>query len=382
MKALIGFAGGDGVGVGMKAAGVLDTIGIELDDEIASVARANGHNVITADILEVDPAEFTDCDLMHMSPPCPNFSQAKTGGSETELDIALAKKIIEFLRVIKPKIFTLENVYMYRKSYSMLLIGLALQELGYTYTWWHCNFADYGLAQTRKRFILIAWDKATPPPRPFPTHQQTPDLFSRPWVGWYEAIEELIPTLPDAEFTPWQLERLPDEMQTVLINPNRTSMAWVQKTDAVVKDRPMPSICAQYGADINAFILGQGSYNSPKAAGLPADTVTANSNQTGVKAFLVNGGTTDSRSSVTSLADTDPAFTLTASINKRPSRAYANGRVVSLTPRALARLQSFPDSYELPEHSGLACKIIGNAVPPMGYKAIIKNTIEQYEVAR
>jgi DNA (cytosine-5)-methyltransferase 1 len=36
-----------------------------------------------------------------------------------------------------------------------------------------------------------------------------------------------------------------------------------------------------------------------------------------------------------------------------------------MTPRALARFQSFPDWYELPERASLACRIIGNAVPPL-----------------
>jgi len=39
------------------------------------------------------------------------------------------------------------------------------------------------------------------------------------------------------------------------------------------------------------------------------------------------------------------------------------GRVVKLSPRCLARLQSFPDSYALPERAALACEGIGNAVP-------------------
>jgi hypothetical protein len=28
------------------------------------------------------------------------------------------------------------------------------------------------------------------------------------WVGWYEAIEDLIPSLPESSFAPWQLKRL------------------------------------------------------------------------------------------------------------------------------------------------------------------------------
>ena len=39
--------------------------------------------------------------------------------------------------------------------------------------------------------------------------------------------------------------------------------------------------------------------------------------------------------------------------------------MVRMTPRALARFQSFPDTYTLPENTALACRIIGGAVPPL-----------------
>jgi len=42
-----------------------------------------------------------------------------------------------------------------------------------------------------------------------------------------------------------------------------------------------------------------------------------------------------------------------------------------MTPRALARFQSFPDDYILPDSNRLACKIIGNAVPPLMYQKIV-----------
>ncbi|MGK7925085.1 MAG: DNA cytosine methyltransferase [Spirulina sp.] len=45
--------------------------------------------------------------------------------------------------------------------------------------------------------------------------------------------------------------------------------------------------------------------------------------------------------------------------------AAANGRFYRLSPRAIARLQSFPDSLILPEDWVEACKRIGNAVPPL-----------------
>jgi site-specific DNA-cytosine methylase len=44
-----------------------------------------------------------------------------------------------------------------------------------------------------------------------------------------------------------------------------------------------------------------------------------------------------------------------------------------MTPRALARFQSVPDDYTLPDANGLACEIIGNGVPPLLAKAIMES---------
>jgi site-specific DNA-cytosine methylase len=42
-----------------------------------------------------------------------------------------------------------------------------------------------------------------------------------------------------------------------------------------------------------------------------------------------------------------------------------------MTPRCLARFQSVPDWYELPEKTSLACKIIGNGVPCKMMQALL-----------
>ena len=50
------------------------------------------------------------------------------------------------------------------------------------------------------------------------------------------------------------------------------------------------------------------------------------------------------------------------------ARGYVHGRVVQMTPRALARFQTFPDWYTLSKKKTLACRIIGNAVPSLLYQ--------------
>jgi site-specific DNA-cytosine methylase len=50
-----------------------------------------------------------------------------------------------------------------------------------------------------------------------------------------------------------------------------------------------------------------------------------------------------------------------------------------ITPRGLARFQSIPDSYALPEDNPrLACEIIGNGVPSKMYEVIAKAFLSYY----
>jgi DNA (cytosine-5)-methyltransferase 1 len=50
-----------------------------------------------------------------------------------------------------------------------------------------------------------------------------------------------------------------------------------------------------------------------------------------------------------------------------------------MTPRALARFQSFPDWYELPENARLAAKGIGNACPPLLMQRIYEHLLTVLE---
>lgn len=199
------FSGGELAGVGMRNAGLVHRWGIELDDDIANVARTNGFNVITADVLDIDPATMEPVDCLHVSPPCTRASTANQsvelnddGTKEAPLDVAMGEKVAEFIDVLQPRVFTLENVYQYRNFKAFKVIIAALERNGYMYDFANLNAADFGVAQTRRRLILRAVRGALLPMLPAPER----------WVGWLEAIEDLVPSLPDSQFAKWQLARL------------------------------------------------------------------------------------------------------------------------------------------------------------------------------
>ena len=364
------FTGFGGATIGAMAAGLTPLWGIELDPVIAAVANENlGGHVMVTNILDVDPATLPKVDVLHASPPCPNFSIAKVGGKETELDIALAKKVAEFIRVIDPMIFTLENVYAYRHSKSWNIINDALYELGYWVSAEKVNAADYGVPQSRKRMIVRAVRGGWVPYLPEPES----------WVGWYEAIEDLIPTLPDSQFAPWQLKRLPDELRTMLLAHG----AHGGKVVNVCEEEPAFTVTSNSNqTNIKAVLVGGANTSEDQAAegvGLsemsePSRCVNA-SNSQHWRGLLIPG---DNSSNGTIRYADEPMVTLqTRAPGQCTHRAYTGYRVVSMTPRCLARFQSFPDSYMLPKSKTLAAKGIGNAVPPLLYQKIIRQLVRE-----
>ena len=74
-----------------------------------------------------------------------------------------------------------------------------------------------------------------------------------------------------------------------------------------------------------------------------------------------------------------PAPSLTACHGAGKYRAITdtpNVRVVSLTPRCLARFQTMPDTYRLPAKKALAATVIGNGVSCDLYRAIAESVKE------
>lgn len=368
------FSGFGGVDLGAAAAGLELAWGVEYDADIAAVAHANlPHDIRVANLLDCDPHDFARVDVLHASPPCPNFSVAKAGGVETDLDIALARKVAEFVTVLKPSIFTLENVWAYRGSQSWAIIQDALHGAGYWVNTEHVNAADHGVPQTRKRMIVRAIKGGFVPYLPEPV----------PWVGWYAAIEDLLPTLPESAFAPWQLARLPEMLQTTLVGQN----GFDGNVSTTPICEPSPTVTANHNQiGVRAFLMpGGGNTNFADAQpgkgcryeGEPSHTVTVAGKEGGAmpRAYLVEGQNA-SRDMTVRESDA-PAYTIGSGGGRQASRALlATGRVVSMTPRALARFQSFPDSYELPDNARLAAKGIGNAVPPLLYQRVIESLME------
>lgn len=285
------FSGGGGVEARLKD--VIDFVhAVEYDPAIASVYRANhGDHIQVTDVCDVDYSLWGALDYLHASPVCKNASQAKTGGEESDIDIQTALAVVRCLEQTTPRVFTLENVGGYQKFKAYKLICRALDLLGYM---WHAevlNAADFGVPQTRRRLILRAVRDSLLPGWPAPL----------PWVGWYAAIEDLIPGLPESKFPPWQQ--------------------------------------ALYGKSLRP----------------------------GVPQMFPN--TTESQPRDGCM----PAHTVTASDYKNMRRIkLPNDTFATITIETMARIQSLPRNYKMSGNTELDSCVIGNAVPSLLMREIVR----------
>ena len=576
------FSGGEGVGVGLTAAGLHHVWGIEFDADIAAVAADNGFAVHVADVRQVDYAALPAVDWLHASPVCTRASVANSGAVESQEDIDTAAAVVRALKAQSPQVFTLENVWQYRTFKAFTSITDALGAMGYFWTYDHCNSADFGgetkcplhvlqhmtgsvhsaanslsrdflprtaapdiaqaiaMMQSGDRAWHLAWDAVahlvrvtqqdiaanatfrklvseleasaalkttngreafmltsadmfvsastgsigvniawllnlcldapllrerlstistgtlrtmtrlilscllttvSTSPSTTRNHIQAihdgesgtsgtvnncplchvtavPQTRRRlilrasrgllpwlpepvPWVGWYAAIEDLIPTLPESKLAPWQLARLPEELrETVLVGGGNTQLAQVDSKSRAWHE-PMFTVTGNTKMGDNRAVLvsnAKTEYGDGMAQGTdpawsvtsqtvgrgravliaktadkfgdghrqwsePAQTIGANEH--GSKAVLVAGLLNSESTTLTQRDGDEPAFTVPTSHNQRDARAWTGARVVSMTPRCLARFQSVPDTYRLPAKRTLAARVIGNMVPPL-----------------
>lgn len=318
------FAGGGGASLGAIAAGITTTIGVEWDNNIADLYRANVGNCFTADVTKFDPRcldlptleerkRTGDLLIWQLSPPCVEFSRANTKQNRDSKRATIIKEIFWHEEIIRPDYIVLENVIDYRKYHHYQDFCKYLQAKGYSLVDYILNAADFGVPQSRERLIMIAARKGLSLPTITKTHDKNANvgqlsLFGEsklPWVGWYDAIADLLPTLSQSRLTDKQVETV----QALNCLPQTVMVERVGYRNGI-----------------------------PKIAFKDEPCWT-------IRAMLSDDGKTGTR---TKIID-----------------AIANGNVRSLNTHAIARLQSFPDDYRWSSQMSLDVRVLGNSVPPL-----------------
>lgn len=176
------FAGAGGLSLGLYQAGwhslfaieknpfAFETLKYNLIDRKKHFNWPEWLPIINHDINEVLKNYFEQLmdlqgkvDLVAGGPPCQGFSMA---GKRVKDDVRnqLVFSYIKFIKLVQPKMVLFENVkgftYAFNKKkegvepYSQIVIN-ALEGLGYAVKSHVIDFSEYGVPQRRKRFILV-----------------------------------------------------------------------------------------------------------------------------------------------------------------------------------------------------------------------------------
>jgi DNA (cytosine-5)-methyltransferase 1 len=252
------FMGGGGAGKGLEAAGFKSLWGIERDPKIAEVARLNFPNtkVFNSCAGDINPRSLPYVDLLWMSPPCQQYSNARRGNLGDHKDKDAGLYCSSYIAAIDPRWVVLENVPGYSKSPVFEKILQSLIRNGYRYHWLILDAADHGVPQNRKRLIMWAVKNSEPLPY-FPE--------SKPKKGWYQALSDLIPEMQDCELADWQIKRL-NELGYLPEKASHSPVLLIPRAGACIKNilptpqnKPCPTIRAMAGVSTHWADIVQGS---------------------------------------------------------------------------------------------------------------------------
>ncbi len=180
------FSGGGGIDCGFQRAGY--NICLSTDNWRTAcdtlVQNHVGRLVVCEDIRNVDYAAelgkmgltFSDIDVLVGGPPCPAYSKSRFYRTEYKraLDDKNSFTLYEYFRAldeIRPKVFLFENVFgfVYKPHQPAFdLLKEKAEECGYDIAIKVVNTADYGVPQTRERFLCVGIKRGKGKPFVFP----------------------------------------------------------------------------------------------------------------------------------------------------------------------------------------------------------------------
>jgi len=192
------FSGAGGLTLGLKRAGFKVLVGVELHKEIAKTYKANHPDVklLTKNVKYVsankifESAGRKEIDLVAGCPPCQGFSQLTAKWKKRDPRNRLVLEMGRIVCKIKPRMVMMENVPGITTKGKSILgeFVTRLEKLGYIVTMDVLQMADYGVPQSRRRFVLLA-GLGFEIPLPKPTHSSNGK--TKPWVPISKVIRGL-----------------------------------------------------------------------------------------------------------------------------------------------------------------------------------------------
>lgn len=193
LRAVDLFCGAGGLTLGLKQAGYRVIGGVENDPLACETYRLNHSDTILweCDICQLPSAAIMrdlnlgkgELELLAACPPCQGFSTIRTKNGRRRNRDRRNSLILEVLRLTKglmPKSLMLENVPGLVKSKHFEHFCDVLKSIGYKVKWEIFDAADFGVAQRRRRVVLIAGNSHEPEfARPARRRKTVRDVLAR-----------------------------------------------------------------------------------------------------------------------------------------------------------------------------------------------------------
>lgn len=158
------FCGAGGLSRGLQEAGVRVTAGVDLDARCQYPFEANieapflRRNIADMTIKALEPL-WIDGTVRVLAgcAPCQPFSSHRRGADTSEeVRWALLARFSDLVTAALPEIVTMENVPRLQSAQIFHDYVAALKRAGYYVDWRSCYGPEFGLAQTRRRLVLLA----------------------------------------------------------------------------------------------------------------------------------------------------------------------------------------------------------------------------------
>lgn len=333
------FSGAMGLDMGLEEAGCETVYTCEFDKSAIKTIRHNRPDLpVLEDIRDFDYSEFlqktgtTHIDVVAGGPPCQAFSTAgkRRGFSDERGNVFL--KYLDVIEEINPTFFILENVRgllstkyeldpeefvrvglpseLYGKPGSAILYTCKRMELsGYNVNYNLYNAANFGVPQKRERVILIGGKISSDIPFLEPTHSETGEHNLKEWETLGTALEGL----------------------------DKNGDAWVELSEKTKKYLVM---------------LKEGEYWKNLPLQIQKEAMGGS--------FHLQGGKTGF---YRRLSFDKPSPTLVTSPSMPATLLGHPNELRPLSIKEYARVQQFPDNWEIQGSKINIYKQIGNAVP-------------------
>lgn len=355
------FCGCGGISVGAQLAGYEIVAGLDIEKNYISSFIHNFPNAhaITDSITTLSAPDFArrvgikpgELDLLVGGPPCQGFSKnvpRKHRYLEDPKNL-LVKSFLDYAEYLRPRTILMENVAEMKNGFDGQYTDEVVKRLelaGYTVNHAVLNAADYGVPQRRKRAFFFANREGIKFRTPQPTHAPKSPTHSLAEEGQHVCVWDAIGDLPiieHGEGSDWV------EYATDIQSEYQGAMRNVHGS---VRNHVARKLQPKQFERLSSIGPGQGHKDLPQH-------------------LQVKGGYSGAYARLTKDMI---APTITRWVFHPGSGRWGhpvNPRVLSI--REVARIQSFPDSYEFVGTYTQQAGQLGNAVPPLLALKVIRD---------